>query len=277
MEKWHPTARVDRFDDAGGFLAGPYRGILHTTEGKSYAGARSSYAANKVAPHFTIGAEGLWQHVALDRAARALQNAPGGVQTNLLSSIQIEIIKFARDGWPDQLTEAVRSLMIWIETQTGIRPVHPTFYGDDAGFTIATTSSRIRMNAATWNTFDGWCGHQHVPENGHWDPGKVPDRLFDRAQKQALTVTSTAYPQGDEMLTRFDINRKLDAQGNGWFDLDIDPMKIVSIIPNGPYPPADGYWNTPVVARQNRDGKTIVTLTEGPANQDVLVSVWVTG
>jgi hypothetical protein len=29
------------------------------------------------------------------------------------------------------------------------------------------------MTEDEWNNFDGWCGHQHVPENEHWDPGKL--------------------------------------------------------------------------------------------------------
>ena len=29
------------------------------------------------------------------------------------------------------------------------------------------------MTNDEWNDFDGWCGHQHVPENEHWDPGKL--------------------------------------------------------------------------------------------------------
>jgi hypothetical protein len=29
------------------------------------------------------------------------------------------------------------------------------------------------MSDDEWNAFNGWCGHQHVPENSHWDPGKL--------------------------------------------------------------------------------------------------------
>jgi hypothetical protein len=30
------------------------------------------------------------------------------------------------------------------------------------------------MSAAEWDTFTGWCGHQHIPENDHTDPGALP-------------------------------------------------------------------------------------------------------
>ena len=29
------------------------------------------------------------------------------------------------------------------------------------------------MSNSEWMAFSGWCGHQHVPENDHWDPGRI--------------------------------------------------------------------------------------------------------
>jgi hypothetical protein len=29
----------------------------------------------------------------------------------------------------------------------------------------------FRMSPTEWDSFNGVCGHQHVPENTHWDPG----------------------------------------------------------------------------------------------------------
>ncbi|MBD9700618.1 peptidoglycan-binding protein [Streptomyces sp. ID01-12c] len=29
------------------------------------------------------------------------------------------------------------------------------------------------MTGTQWNSFRGWCGHQHVPENDHGDPGSM--------------------------------------------------------------------------------------------------------
>jgi hypothetical protein len=34
--------------------------------------------------------------------------------------------------------------------------------------------SDVRMSNATWNNFTGWCGHEHVPQNDHGDPGAFP-------------------------------------------------------------------------------------------------------
>lgn len=169
-ELWHPDAIRDRLDDAGGFLKGPFRGVIHTTQGGSYAGAKGSYVRNRSAPHFTIGLQGLWQHIPLDRAARALQNPPGGVHTNLQSAIQVEVIHLAENPWPDQLVEALRELMIWVEDQTGIKPWAPGQFPGPDGYGVRTP---WRMQAESWLRFDGWCGHSMVPENLHWDPGAL--------------------------------------------------------------------------------------------------------
>ena len=183
MELWYPQAKQDKFTDAGSFVAGPYRGLLHTTEGSTYAGARSAYAASGNMPHFTIGAEGCWQHCQLDHASRALVNAPGGVETNRLSCIQIEVIGFATNpDWPDSLFDAVRALMVWVEQQTGIQPHSPTFEAYPASYGYL---NGVRMLPTEWAAFNGWCGHQHAPENDHGDPGAIHiDRLLARGGSQ---------------------------------------------------------------------------------------------
>ena len=30
----------------------------------------------------------------------------------------------------------------------------------------------LELSFEAWNAFTGWCAHQHVPENTHWDIGK---------------------------------------------------------------------------------------------------------
>ena len=66
----------------------------------------------------------------------------------------------------------------------------------------------------------------------------------------------------------------LGEDGNGWVPVDVDPKKVVSIVGNGSYPPADGYWNNPIFNRQDRGGKTVVTITEGTPRDEVLFTLW---
>ena len=87
----------------------------------------------------------------------------------------------------------------------------------------------------------------------------------------------TDYPDEEDDMRRYDLEIALDGGGNGWGMVDVAFERVVSLIAHGPYPPADGYWYVPVLGRQDRDGKTVVTATEGPAGGKVLVSVWTLG
>jgi hypothetical protein len=75
---------------------------------------------------------------------------------------------------------------------------------------------------------------------------------------------------------RYDFQIALDERGNGHLPtpLDVPADMVVSLVAQGSYPPADGYWNVPVLGRQMRDGGTMVTATEGPPGQVVNVTLW---
>jgi hypothetical protein len=196
MIDWYPTATKEALEDAGTFLGGPFRGVLHTTEGDSYGGALGAYRANRSAPHFTVAGSRVWQHVPINRAARSLQNAPGGVETNRWSAIQIEIVAHAANPvWLPETIEATRSLMAWLEQQTGIRPSSPRFIAYPASGGLRAAQ---RMGNQAWLRWDGWCGHQHVPENDHGDPGAAP--ITALLVRGALTVEAPK-PIGAPMAT----------------------------------------------------------------------------
>jgi hypothetical protein len=41
-----------------------------------------------------------------------------------------------------------------------------------------------RLSGQQWLDFSGWLGHQHAPENDHWDPGAIDiTDLLNRARK----------------------------------------------------------------------------------------------
>lgn len=172
--EWYPEATKAELENSGPMFVTPWRGVLHTTEGGSYAGAYGAYKANRSAPHFTVSFEGskfrVWQHVPLNRAARALANKGGGVETNRTRCIQIEIVGFAAQSgnFPSAYLDGIARLMRWIEANTGIKR-----QGPGRAFASAYGQSSLRFNHAEWNSFSGWCGHCHVPENNHWDPGTI--------------------------------------------------------------------------------------------------------
>ena len=173
-ELWYPHAKKEELENSGPFLTTSWRGVLHTTEGSSYAGALAAYKANRSAPHFTVSFEGgvfrCWQHVPIDRAARALKNTFGGVETNRTRCIQIEIVgRAATSGsLPPAYLDGIGRLMRWVEYQTGLPRTGP-----GRAFAHKYGQSGLRFTFAEWKTFSGWCGHCHVPENTHWDPGTI--------------------------------------------------------------------------------------------------------
>lgn len=162
--------------------------VLHTTEGRSLP----DYSGGSVAPTLTavpdLAAKKLtwYQHFNIDTSSRALVNLAGGVETNTLNVCQVELVGTCAPAthtawgssphiyWPQApdwaLTEVARFLT-WMHTNHGVPlsgpskwPAYPSSYG---------TSNGARMTGAAWNGFSGVCGHLHVPENVHGDPGAI--------------------------------------------------------------------------------------------------------
>lgn len=163
--------------------------VIHTTEGTTIGGATSAYTANNSWPHVTADPRRrrLVQHVPLDTPARALRNTAAPGETNREGRvIQLEVVATAKTV-PDHpakvsVVDLTDADLDWL----GAHVVGPmcalarvplttsvTFYGDRAGFTLATVNARQRLSAAAWDTYRGVLGHQHVPENTHWDPGPL--------------------------------------------------------------------------------------------------------
>src|SRR4051812_25263972 len=171
-QAWYPAVERDPADDAGPFTTAPARGVLHTTESPHYPTYRPG-----THPHFTVWLDDaeqphVTQHVPIDHASSALVHASGQIDTNREGAIQIEVAWYAAKitSAPRQLLEATRKLMRWVEAQTGITRTtvpfkpYPASYGAGNG---------VRMRVAQWKSFNGWCGHEHVPENDHGDPGAI--------------------------------------------------------------------------------------------------------
>lgn len=177
---------------------------LHTTEGTSIAGAEAAFKKNNSWPHriFAPATDQRRQYVSYDSPARALRNMSGGVQTNNREEdgiqgpdiIQLEIVGFARDmpNLPDdqKIRLALEILTICREAGIPVEFNYP-FAGNDA---YGLTGS-VRLTAWEWQGARGILGHQHVPENTHWDPGHVhwlPGlvNFFNTLSPQEATVTA---------------------------------------------------------------------------------------
>lgn len=161
---WHPIS-----GSSGPHVGGPFKIVHHTTEGSTAAGALQAFAKNRSDPHFTVDATSILQHIDTAEGARALRNAPGGVQTNRDSAIQIELVGFAHLPKDTRALTQLARLCRWIESTHGVPKVWPSGLprqaknGHDPG--------GHNRDATVWDGQSGHYGHCHVPENSHWDPG----------------------------------------------------------------------------------------------------------
>lgn len=186
--------------------------VLHTTEGGSWPG----YNTGATAPHLTVRANkrtrtlDVRQHFPLNRSSRALRNESGGVQTNTANTVQVELVGSCdrRDGfdaiyWPDapewcyvelgKLLARINRVCPGIPLRSGLTwRSYPESYG----------ATPVRMTFAEWRRFRGVCGHQHVPENSHGDPGDMPiDRILNYARGGAQEVDDMT-PAQEKLLER---------------------------------------------------------------------------
>ena len=168
--KWLPIS-----GPVGSYVGGPYRIVHHTTEGTSAQGALDAFRKNRSDPHFTVDQTTIYQHIDTSVSARAMRNTAGGVETNRLSAVQIEVVGTAGKAKPRATLENVARLCRWLEATHAIShewpngPPKPAINGKDPG--------GHNRNAQNWVKRGGHYGHCHVPENIHWDPGYTADEV----------------------------------------------------------------------------------------------------
>jgi hypothetical protein len=185
--------------------------VWHTTEGTGLP----DYGGGASAPNFTakpdFAAKRLvwYQHFDFDTSARALVNAAGGVETNTLNVCQVEIVgtcdPATHKKWgstphlytpelPDWAIRDLAAFVKWAHDNHGVPltsavtfKAYPGSYGTDNG---------VRMSASKWNSYTGHCGHQHVPENLHGDPGLLPMAAILARAKGATAPTAPKEEDG---------------------------------------------------------------------------------
>ncbi len=196
----------------------------HSTEGTSVPTYGSGANKGASAPNFTVRPDfrlkrAQWyQHFDFDESSRALVNLGGGVETNTANVCQVEIVGTCdpkhRTSWsgakagvdylfvpdaPDWFLDDLADFAAWANKNHGVRVAakrpngaalvfkpYPSSYGTKA-------DNGVRLTATEWDAFYGHCGHQHVPENLHGDPGN-----FDIVSMLAMAkskVDSNAAPK----------------------------------------------------------------------------------
>jgi hypothetical protein len=203
MSIFLPIAKKQTFPNKPGSVPrradAPSRIVIHTTETARLPG----YREGSVAPHFTIGVGDpgslpneqkgtvrIWQHISLDRTASALRHNRGTIETNHMGAhcIQIECITYIGDQdaagivgnkgkFPKALSKALAGLVQEITSALGDINIniHPEKWSASGSYGEKASQ---RLTEAEWETFNGICGHEHVPNNTHWDPGAFDIKEF---------------------------------------------------------------------------------------------------
>lgn len=186
VTRFYPEARKMLEPNNGSFTGGPYKGVLHTTESPGWAHYKSG-----TKPHLEVCMQPdkkvcYWrQFYPFDQPARALVDKDGNpLRTNRDSAIQVEISGTCTPGnknwgiwyvgnWPDWLYTELRDFVVWAKPNLGIQFKFPTFQAYPKSYGPRGNTNTVRFSNRTWDNYNGWCGHQHVPENVHGDPGAL--------------------------------------------------------------------------------------------------------
>lgn len=204
-------------DDYKGSTIDPNVGVVHTTEGTSLPW----YDGGAKAPTYTGTPDFakqrlVWtQHFPDTMSARALRNEAGGVETNTLNCLQIELVgtcdlatskKWTAAGrqhifWPDAPQWALDELAEFVALkyrELGIRIEGPEQVGKAWAAYPASygKAASQRFSFAQWKDFYGWCGHEHVPENDHGDPGALP---WAYVETKAKAIVAPKPPVEDDV------------------------------------------------------------------------------
>lgn len=193
-----PNGRISTHD-GGSMLGGPPRCTMHTYEAgyslTAVQGARGLIAAgNELHLTFNPVLGGLAQIIGADRAGRGLVNLPGGVQTNRMGTVnvQVEVIARADRPWTQDLTPAGRAsldqLIRWLRDDLGIPDVWPA--GPPPAYYGGANHPESPRDPKVWTEHAGYFGHSQVPENDHGDPGAIDVRVL-AAAGHSTPVTKT--------------------------------------------------------------------------------------
>jgi hypothetical protein len=161
---WIPGAIHRPLASAGPYVSGFQPKMLwHTTQGSS--DATSTLEANDDPPQLELLPTGqIIQYMPINLSGRALQHV-GTPETNRGNVVQCEVVGFAaHPSWPAAQVQGAIKIARFVEANNGVeRASHVKFHPSDG----------VRLSGPAWVALKGHCGHMHVPENSHVDPGAI--------------------------------------------------------------------------------------------------------
>jgi hypothetical protein len=143
-------------------MGGKPKMLWHDTE----TSGLPSYSSGSF-PHFTVDPQSghIWQHIPVNRAARALKNLDGGCQTNRWNVIQVEVIGYVNTV---PYHSALGKLAAWAKAEHG---VPATSTAKRLRYDASYGNTSVRFSCGQWDGYSGHLYHMSAPENDHGDPG----------------------------------------------------------------------------------------------------------
>jgi peptidoglycan hydrolase-like protein with peptidoglycan-binding domain len=176
--------KVDKQDDT--------KFVIHRTQGDSYP--RSTYKRGGGIPHWTILHDGkCYQHYEINQFSRALLNLRGGVQTNLDSALQVELVGFTGDDMNPAQLATLGKLILWCFANTSLKNV---WLGGDP-------SQPNKLTNSQWDTGSGMTPHWFVPENNHHDTINHHDWIVLKAILRGQRPPPATPPKETDTMTIF--------------------------------------------------------------------------
>jgi hypothetical protein len=256
--------------------------VLHTTQGSTFAGAEAAFERNNSWPHLgyhPVTGERK-QYKPFSTPARALRNMTGGVQTNNRESdelpgpdiIQVEIVGYAEDmpHLDDLQKLALAQFVIDICRATGIPLEFPVPFAGNEAYGL---NGAVRLSHTAWLDVRGVVGHQHVPENTHWDPGDIDwlpgcvAFLLDLESNPPVPEAPPSYLGETDLSGHKSIVAigPLDSNGNGWglAPLPVAPSFVLATANTVNPAELGGYPGIPKVGAAPYGQGVIVTVEGG--------------
>jgi hypothetical protein len=165
------------------------------------------------------------QFLPADRAAYALANKSGGVETNRMGRVNIQVEWFFTPGcvvdgrkYTDLTETPMRGLgaVMALAASWGIPAVWPA----------GVPNWRSQRNATTWRTKAGHFGHSQVVENSHTDPG--PIRLVTQEEDDMVSeeqIDQIAAEAAARAFERINPSLSLILHGSDKGHVGIDQLK----------------------------------------------------
>ena len=183
---------------------GPNKITLHSTEGSNGGGGSGLqfFMSSGVPPHFTIDMheKKVYQHFPIYKTSAAVKDhdSTAGVQIEIIGYSDAALAEsrgqskwILATGFEDSEIDYLAQLLIGIGSATGI-PMESTV--DWSG-----GSNPVRMTDANqFKEYKGILGHRHVPDNDHWDPDGLWDKLKAALERNGGTAYGEcSYATGD--------------------------------------------------------------------------------